>query len=59
MLLCDAAAARLLLHYNGDENAVSSTTGETVLHWAAYYGNAAVTDLLLRVGADPEKTRWV
>lgn len=50
-------AVKRLLEYSADPNAITSEQDLSPLMLAAYYNNAAVTDMLLRAGADPELQR--
>lgn len=51
----DPAVAALLIAHGADIDAVD-VQGDPAVNWAAYYGNSAVLDILLRAGADTTLT---
>ena len=48
----DTEKVRTLLNAGADVNGRLSMTGDTALHWAAYYGSIDIIKLLLEKGAD-------
>ena len=48
----DTERVRTLLNAGADVNSRLSMTGDTALHWAAYYGSIDIIKLLLEKGAD-------
>ena len=53
-----ASIAKLLLAYGANVNAAAGHHGGTVLHRAVIHGDIALTGLLLKHGADPDRQDW-